>query len=62
MDQPYNTEHQLFKYVAEICKTKAEKDYVGFCAVPLVTASGKEAYLYFNNRDFNQLMDKSHRL
>ncbi|CAK7349138.1 unnamed protein product [Dovyalis caffra] len=54
VDQPYNKEHQLFKYVAEICKTKAKKqDYVGFSGMPVASTSGKETYLYFNNRDFH---------
>ncbi|XP_037493875.1 LOW QUALITY PROTEIN: nudix hydrolase 2 [Jatropha curcas] len=55
VDQPYNQEHQLFKYVAEICRTKLERDYVGFSATPMVTASGKKVYLYFNGRDFSKL-------
>uniref|UniRef100_A0A6M2EGJ5 Nudix hydrolase domain-containing protein n=1 Tax=Populus davidiana TaxID=266767 RepID=A0A6M2EGJ5_9ROSI len=53
VNQPYNKEHQLFKYVAEICKTKAKMDYSGFSAMPVAPDSGKETYLYFNNRDFN---------
>ncbi|XP_037493852.1 nudix hydrolase 7 [Jatropha curcas] len=56
VDQPYNQKHQLFKYVAEICRTKSERDYVGFSAMPTATASGKEIYLYFNNRDFQQTL------
>ncbi|KDP29944.1 hypothetical protein JCGZ_18513 [Jatropha curcas] len=55
VDQPYNQEHQLFKYVAEICRTKLERDYVGFSAMPMVTASGKKVYLYFNGSDFSKL-------
>ncbi|XP_058005956.1 nudix hydrolase 2 isoform X2 [Hevea brasiliensis] len=55
LNQPYNKEHQLFQYVAEICKTKSEGDYVGFPAIPIATASNKKIYLYFNNRDFNRL-------
>lgn len=53
VNQPYNKEHQLFKYVAEICKTKAKMDYSGFSAMPVGPDSGKETYLFFNNRDFN---------
>ncbi|XP_037493843.1 nudix hydrolase 7 isoform X1 [Jatropha curcas] len=52
VEQSYNKKHQLFKYVAEICKTKAEGAYVGFSAVPVATSSGKEMHLYLNNRDF----------
>ncbi|KAJ9169924.1 hypothetical protein P3X46_018066 [Hevea brasiliensis] len=55
VNQPYNKEHQLFQYVAEICKTKSEGNYVGFSAFPTVTASGKKTYLYFNNGDLSKL-------
>ncbi|XP_048233325.1 nudix hydrolase 2 isoform X2 [Ricinus communis] len=55
VNQPYNQKYQLFKYVAEICKAKSERDYVGFSAVAVATASGKETYMYFNNRDFSKL-------
>ncbi|KAJ4833821.1 hypothetical protein Tsubulata_027530 [Turnera subulata] len=55
VDQPYNQEHLLFKYVAEICKTKSEKEYLGFSAMPLATTSGKDVILYYNNRDFSKL-------
>ncbi|KAF2292460.1 hypothetical protein GH714_023054 [Hevea brasiliensis] len=54
VEQSYNKEHQLFKYVAEICKSKSEGAYVGFSAMPIATASGKDTYLYFNNLDFNK--------
>ncbi|KAJ6680606.1 NUDIX HYDROLASE 2 [Salix purpurea] len=53
VNQPYNKKHQLFKYVAEICKTKAKMDYVGFSAVPAASASDKAACLYFNNTYFH---------
>uniref|UniRef100_A0A6N2MCB0 Nudix hydrolase domain-containing protein n=1 Tax=Salix viminalis TaxID=40686 RepID=A0A6N2MCB0_SALVM len=63
VNQPYNKKHQLFKYVAEICKTKAKMDYVGFSAVPAASASDKAAYLYFNNTYFHQDSEKkSHGL
>lgn len=53
VEQPYNNQHRLFKYVAEICKTKSEKDYTGFSAVPIATASGQDIYLYYNSQDFS---------
>ncbi|KAJ4851191.1 hypothetical protein Tsubulata_000524 [Turnera subulata] len=53
IDQPYNKDHQLFKYVAEICRTKSEGKYAGFSAVPTATASAKQTYLYLNNQDFS---------
>ncbi|KAB5527746.1 hypothetical protein DKX38_021593 [Salix brachista] len=63
VNQPYNKKHQLFKYVAEICKTKAKMDYVGLSAVPVASASNKAAYLYFNNTYFHQdSAKKSHGL
>ncbi|KAB5527744.1 hypothetical protein DKX38_021591 [Salix brachista] len=63
VNQPYNKKHQLFKYVAEICKTKAKMDYVGFSAVPVASASDKGAYLYFNNTYFHHVSaKKSHGL
>ncbi|KAF2284765.1 hypothetical protein GH714_030036 [Hevea brasiliensis] len=56
-NQPYNKEHQLFQYVAEVCKTKSEGDYVGFSTVPIATASNKKMYLYFNNQDFSKFQN-----
>lgn len=55
VNQPYNQKHQLFKLIAEICKTKSESNYVGFSAFPTTTASGKKTYLYFNSGDFSKL-------
>uniref|UniRef100_A0A2P2LKT8 Uncharacterized protein MANES_13G061400 n=4 Tax=Rhizophora mucronata TaxID=61149 RepID=A0A2P2LKT8_RHIMU len=55
VDQPYNKEHQLFKYIAQICKTSSEKNYAGFSAATAATASGKQTYLYFNQGDFSKL-------
>ncbi|KAJ8898586.1 hypothetical protein K2173_001483 [Erythroxylum novogranatense] len=55
VNQPYNKGHQLFKYIAEICKIKSEKEYSGFSAVPTSTASGKLSYLYCNDRDLSKL-------
>ncbi|KAG8640448.1 nudix hydrolase 7 isoform X2 [Manihot esculenta] len=55
VNQPYNQKHQLFKLIAEICKTKSESNYVGFSAFPTTTASGKKTYLYFNSSDFSKL-------
>ncbi|KAJ8748190.1 hypothetical protein K2173_000598 [Erythroxylum novogranatense] len=55
MDQPHNREHQLFKYVAEICKARSEREYTGFTAVLTATASGKRTFLYCNSMDFKKL-------
>ncbi|WCJ37361.1 hypothetical protein M5689_018508 [Euphorbia peplus] len=55
VNQPYNKQHQIFKSIAEICKTKVEENYAGFSALPTATASGKLTYLYLNNRDFSKL-------
>ncbi|XP_050206092.1 nudix hydrolase 2-like [Mercurialis annua] len=56
VNQPYNQKYPIFKYIAEICQTKSERDYAGFSAVTAATtASGKDTYMYFNNRDFRKL-------
>jgi hypothetical protein len=51
--QPYNQQHEQFKYVAKICLSKSAKGYAGFSPVPTTTGSGKTSYLYFNNKDCN---------
>lgn len=51
--QPYNQQHEQFKYVDKICLSKSAKGYAGFSPVPTTTGSGKTSYLYFNNKDCN---------
>ncbi|CAI0383477.1 unnamed protein product [Linum tenue] len=51
VEQPYNKKHGQFRYVAEICKARAEGTYIGFSALPVSSASGKDVYLYYNKQD-----------
>ncbi|KAK1568376.1 hypothetical protein Q3G72_023766 [Acer saccharum] len=50
--QPFNQKHEIFKNMAGICLTKSKKNYTGFSKMSSTTSSGKRAYMYFNNRDF----------
>ncbi|CAI0432122.1 unnamed protein product [Linum tenue] len=55
VEQPYNKQHGQFRYVAEICKARAEGEYVGFSPFPVSSASGKDVYLYYNKQDGSRL-------
>ncbi|KAM2470641.1 nudix hydrolase 2-like [Malus sylvestris] len=54
--QPFVKKHKLFDYIAKICLAKSDKDYVGFTALGTTTSSGKRSYLYYNNRDMENLL------
>ncbi|KAG8642208.1 hypothetical protein MANES_12G066303v8 [Manihot esculenta] len=55
VNQPYNKEHKLFQYVAEICELKSQGGYVGFSAISTATDSDQNTYLYFNGSDFTKI-------
>ncbi|CAI0383371.1 unnamed protein product [Linum tenue] len=55
VEQPYNKKHGQFQKVAEICRDRAAGAHVGFSAVPVSSASGKEVYLYCNNNKGSKL-------
>ncbi|KAM1771043.1 hypothetical protein ACFX11_045912 [Malus domestica] len=57
--QPFVKKHKLFDYIAKICLTKSDKDYVGFTALGTTTSSGKRSYLYYNYRDMENLLANS---
>ncbi|TQD75901.1 hypothetical protein C1H46_038532 [Malus baccata] len=58
--QPFVKKHKLFDYIAKICLAKSDKDYVGFTALGTTTSSGKRSYLYYNNRDMENLLATDH--
>lgn len=51
--QDFIQKHQMFKYIAEICMAKSDKEYVGLSPVVAKTASAKTSYLYYSKRDLN---------
>ncbi|CAN1223193.1 Nudix hydrolase 2 [Linum perenne] len=55
VEQPYNKKHGQFRYVAEICKAKAEGAYVGFSTMQISSASGKKVDLYYNKQEVSKL-------
>ncbi|XP_009350938.2 nudix hydrolase 2-like isoform X1 [Pyrus x bretschneideri] len=54
--QPFVKKNKLFDYIAKICLAKSDKNYVGFTALGTTTSSGKRSYLYYNNRDMENLL------
>ncbi|KAK7850550.1 nudix hydrolase 6 [Quercus suber] len=54
--QPFNQKQELFNYVAKICLSKSEKNYVVSSPLATTTGSGKTSYLYFNNQDMKHLV------
>ncbi|CAN4095975.1 unnamed protein product [Withania somnifera] len=48
--QPFVQEHDLFRYICDICSAKIEGRYTGFSSVPTTTSfSAKYTYLYMNS-------------
>ncbi|CAN4105976.1 unnamed protein product [Withania somnifera] len=48
--QPFVKEHDLLRYISDICFAKMEGRYTGFSAVPTITSfSAKNTYLYMNS-------------
>lgn len=43
--QDFIQKHQMFKYIAEICMAKSDKEYVGLSPVVAKTGSAKTSYL-----------------
>ena len=54
--QPFNQKQELFNYVAKICLSKSEKNYVGFSPLATTTSFGETSYLYFNSQDMKHLV------
>ena len=51
MSQHFVQKNELLKYIADICLTKREGKYSGFCPVPTTTSvSDKKSYLYLNRQ------------
>nr|XP_023917428.1 nudix hydrolase 7-like isoform X1 [Quercus suber] len=54
--QPFIQKQELFNFVAKICLSKSDRNYVGFSPLATTTASGKTSYLYFNNQNMKHLV------
>ncbi|KAF8096262.1 hypothetical protein N665_0313s0031 [Sinapis alba] len=50
--QPFVQNHELLRYMTDICSAKASGDYEGFTPLP-VSAPDLHGNLYFNNRDLS---------
>ncbi|KAG2239125.1 hypothetical protein Bca52824_089985 [Brassica carinata] len=48
VDQPWNQNKEMFKYMANICQKKCEEDYLGFSTVETTTGTGKKSFVYCN--------------
>lgn len=52
--QPFVQNHELSKYIVDICLTKKDRSYAGFSPVPTSSVfSDEKCYLYFNVSDLN---------
>ena len=53
--QPVAQDHQLYKYIAELCLAKEQGDYIGLSPVPITSIFHNDlSYLYLNSRHLNQ--------
>ncbi|KAL0693253.1 hypothetical protein Bca4012_060433 [Brassica carinata] len=50
--QPFVQNHELLRYMTDICSAKTNGDYEGFTPLP-VSAPDLQGNLYFNNRDLS---------
>lgn len=52
--QPIARKDTLFKYIADLCLAKVDKNYAGFLPLPITSSfNNKLSYLYTNGRDLN---------
>ncbi|KAK7817141.1 nudix hydrolase 7 [Quercus suber] len=58
--QPFIQKQELFNFVAKICLSKSDRNYVGFSPLATTTASGKTSYLYFNNQNMKHLIKNAY--
>ncbi|XP_057726852.1 nudix hydrolase 2-like isoform X1 [Arachis stenosperma] len=59
--QSFVQEHDLFRFIAEICLSKLDGKYTGFSNLLTTTSSGKNTYLYFNGHDASNLVDSKNQ-
>ena len=53
--QPVAQDHQLYKYIAELCLAKEQGDYIGLSPVPITSIFHNDlSYLYLNSQHLNQ--------
>ncbi|XP_030930478.1 nudix hydrolase 10-like [Quercus lobata] len=53
--QPVAQDHQLYKYIAELCLAKEQGEYTGLSPVPITSIFHKDlSYLYLNSQHLNQ--------
>ncbi|XP_047254297.1 nudix hydrolase 10 isoform X3 [Capsicum annuum] len=59
--QPFVQKHVLFKYIVDLCLTKAERGYPGFTPVPITSFFDAGAsFLYLNNDGLNDENSAAH--
>ncbi|KAL4618602.1 hypothetical protein ACB092_06G022400 [Castanea dentata] len=53
--QPVAQDHQLYKYIAELCLAKEQGDYTGLSPVSITSIFHNDlSHLYLNSRHLNQ--------
>ncbi|XP_059442222.1 nudix hydrolase 2-like, partial [Corylus avellana] len=58
--QPFAQQHELFKYITDICLAKVQGDYTGLSQIPVTSFfNDKLSCLYLNSRDLNNYLASS---
>ncbi|XP_021669727.2 nudix hydrolase 10 [Hevea brasiliensis] len=59
--QPFAQKHELFKYIADLCLAKVDRNYAGFSQLPTTSIFNDQiSYLYTNIRELKQSSPADH--